>query len=271
MKEYVRVTDVIDYLICPRKVFLKRIEGYSEETRYEMLRGEIIHSFFEKLNKLEKDIVYQILDFKPYEAIYKIYKDASLKIIDEILKEKEEEIEKIDANILDLKFDVIFHTEYEIVERALNVYRTMKEKDIYGIELWEELKPKLLSEVEVLSEKERIFGRIDRIEDFGDYINAIEIKTSQKKYPNYLHKVQLALYKYLCYENFPRKILKGTYLYYTYSRKKIKIDISNKFINKVLSIKDKVLEILEEKKDPGVQNKKYCSKCSFYPICYKWR
>ena len=205
----IRVTDLIDYLICPRKVYIKRVLGIEEEKTEEMIRGEFIHEFLNIFDKEEEEIVYEILEPLPFEKILNLYKEKALEIIDR-LKEKYK-----------INFDDVWnYIEFELIERAKNVYNFMTTYDVYGIELWENLEPKIKSEVELYSERYDLVGRVDRIEIYKSFIVPVEIKTGKERY-SYLHKIQLAAYKMLLEENFPNKKIEDGYVYYPKTGKKI--------------------------------------------------
>jgi hypothetical protein len=59
---FVRVTDITDYIFCPRKVYLKRVLKYSEEDTEQKIFGSIVHSLFDKINEKEKEIIFNIKD-----------------------------------------------------------------------------------------------------------------------------------------------------------------------------------------------------------------
>ncbi|HIP66850.1 MAG TPA: DUF911 domain-containing protein, partial [Candidatus Nanopusillus sp.] len=80
MDTYVRVTDFLDYLFCPRKIYLKRVLDLEEERGEKALFGTLVHSVFDRLNEVEESIVYEIDDEYSFDYILKIYEITANKI-----------------------------------------------------------------------------------------------------------------------------------------------------------------------------------------------
>ncbi|MFP3132336.1 MAG: CRISPR-associated protein Cas4, partial [Candidatus Nanopusillus sp.] len=92
---FVRVTDITDYIFCPRKVYLKRVLGYSEEDTEQKIFGSIVHSLFDKVNEKEKEIIFNIKEFVEYEKILNLYNSFLIKLLEESIKEFEEQIKNL--------------------------------------------------------------------------------------------------------------------------------------------------------------------------------
>ncbi len=264
---YIRVTDLVDYLICPRKVYFKLVLGLEEEKREEMLKGEIVHKVFEEFNDKEEEIVYEILEPMPFEKIYNLYYNAFLEILDSVLSSYEEELKEFDLDKEELKLEIIDQFKYEIEDRAKNVYQTMRALDLYGIELWDALEPKIKSEVELLSDDLKLVGRIDRIEFYKDIAIPVEIKTSNRI--GFIHKFQLHAYALLIRDNFSYYEIPLGYVYYTKLKKKKEVRFSDKVFKMVIEVRNKILDMIEEQKMPEERNERFCEKCAFKEICLK--
>ncbi|MEM4461095.1 MAG: CRISPR-associated protein Cas4 [Nanopusillaceae archaeon] len=264
---YVRVTDLLDYSFCPRKVYLKRILGLKEETNYQILIGRIIHEIFDSLNENESKIVYEIKDECDFPYIFNIYKDFLDNIYENIVEKYLEEIKALKVSLDNLKIDVYSNVLFDIEDRAKIVYQFMNSEKIYGIELWEKLEPKIYTEVEVVSDAYNLVGRIDRIEKYRTIIIPYEIKSGKFSRD---HLLQLHAYYLLLRKEFPNyKIPYGIVMYLKNKNKK-EIKFSNYKIKNVLEIKDKILNILENRSDPGIiKDIKKCQKCFFFNYCYK--
>ncbi len=264
---YIRVTDLVDYLICPRKVYFKLVLGLEEEKKEEMLKGEIIHKIFEEFNDKEEEIVYEILEPVPYDKIYKLYYDAFRETVDSVLNSYEEELKEFNLSKEELKLEILDHFKYEIEDRAKNVYQTMKALDLYGIELWDALEPKIKSEVELISDDLKLVGRIDRIEFYKDIAIPVEIKTGNRI--GFIHKFQLHAYALLIRDNFSYYDIPLGYVYYTKLRKRKEVRFSEKIFKMVIEVRNKIWDIIEEQKMPEERNEKLCSKCPFREQCLK--
>ncbi|MGC9079238.1 MAG: CRISPR-associated protein Cas4 [Nanopusillaceae archaeon] len=268
-ERFVRVTDITDYLFCPRKVYLKRVLGYEEETNEKKIFGSIVHNILDNLNEREYEIVYNIKENRGYEYVKKLYEDFVLELIDKSIKKFEKDIKKLNIDVEKIKFQVFSYIYKEIEDRSKNIFNFMSENDLYGIELWYSLEPKILTEFDTISRKYNIIGRVDRIEKYNKRKEIIpyEIKSG---FFSRDHITQIYTYYLLLKDEFPDyKIYKG-YIYYVKDNKKFEIEFTNKNeIKRILEIKDKILDMIESEKDPGKVYKEKCQKCVFYNVCWK--
>ena len=267
MDTYVRVIDFLDYSFCPRKIYLKRVLGLEEERGEKALFGTLVHSVFDRLNEIEEEIVYKIDDEYPFDYILKLYEATANKIINDVLDKYSEEIKEFSLSKEYLFIELKKHIYDDIYERAKNVYNTMKIYQEYGIFLWDKLEPKIKSELELLSDTLKIVGRIDRVEFYKDYIVPVEIKSGNSSSS---HIFQIHAYALLLRHNFPNYTIDRGVIYYTKSRQRREVKLSYKYFSKVLAMRDKILSIIENEQDPGMnKNLNKCKKCTFYEVCKK--
>ncbi|BFI73271.1 hypothetical protein YN1_2580 [Nanoarchaeota archaeon] len=266
-RKFVRVTDITDYIFCPRKVYLKRVLGYEEETTEQKVFGSIVHSIFDNINEKEREIIYNIKENRGFEYILNLYNKFVMDIIEDIIENFKEDIEDLKLDINEIKMKSYSYVIKDIEERAKNVYDFMINNDLYGIELWDKLEPKILTELDVTSLKYRIIGRVDRLEMYKGFIIPYEIKSGFFRRE---HITQLYTYYLLLKDEFPKYKIEKGYLLYAKDNYKKEIEFRNKKeIDKILEIKDKILDMVENNKDPGKVYKENCKKCLFYNICWK--
>jgi len=246
---FARVTDLIDYLFCPRKIYLKRVLEYEEERKEEAIFGSIIHYIFDKLNESEEEIVYEIEDGVPFDYILNLYEKFANEIIKESLEKFRDEIKELRIKEEELILDIKKHIYEDLYERAKIVYNTMNTYDVYGIVLWDKLEPKIKSELELFSDKYKLIGRIDRVEFYKNFIVPIEIKSGNFSKS---HLIQLHAYALLLKSNYPKYIIDRGIILYTKLKKRKEVKLKNKLFDKVIEIRDAVLNIIESQKDPGI-------------------
>ncbi|MEM1634530.1 MAG: CRISPR-associated protein Cas4 [Nanopusillaceae archaeon] len=264
---YVRVTDLLDYLFCPRKVYLKRILGLKEETNYQILVGKIVHEIFDFLNENESKIIYEIKDECDFPYVYNIYKNFLDKIYENLIEKYADEIKNLKISLDNLKTDIFSNVLFDIEDRAKLVYQFMITEKLYGIELWEKLEPKIYTELEVISDAYNLIGRIDRIEKYRTIIIPYEIKSGKFSKD---HLLQLHAYYLLLRKEFPNYKIPYGIVMYLKNKSKKEIKFFNYKLKKVLELKDKILDILEKQSDPGIIKKiNKCKKCFFFNYCYK--
>jgi CRISPR-associated protein Cas4 len=265
--KFVRVTDITDYMFCPRKVYLKRVLRYEEESTEKKVFGSIVHSIFDNINEKEKEIIYNIKENKGFEYILELYNKFLLEIIDKVIDEFKEEIEKLNMDINTIKIKSFNYISKDIEERAKNVFNFIINNDLYGIELWDGLEPKIMTELDVTSLKYNIVGRVDRLEIYRNFIIPYEIKSGFFKRE---HITQLYSYYLLLKDEFPKYKIEKGYILYVKDNYKKEIEFKNKKeIERILEIKDKILDMIENKEDPGKNYTEKCKKCLFYNICWK--
>jgi len=264
---YVRVTDLTDYNFCPRKVYLKRILGLREETNYQIFLGKMIHDIFDNLNESEYKIVYKIDDDYDFQYILNLYKDYVLSLFEDLIKKYNSDIEELKIDLEDLKVNVLSSIMFDIEDRAKLVYQHMRMEGIYGIELWDKLEPKILTEIDVRSEAYNLLGRIDRIEKYKRIMIPYEIKSGKM---NRDHLIQIHAYYLLMKKEFPDYDIPHGVILYLKKKEKREVYFSKGILNQVFYIKNKVEDILENSKDPGViKELDKCKRCAFYKYCYK--
>jgi len=260
--EILNVTDIIAYLYCPRKFYLKKIKGIKEKPNKFMIKGKIKHEIFDIFNKNEKNIVMNITRKIKKEEILELYRTEALKITNQIINLHKEVLSKFRLNSFDILHEILSSLEKEINLRIESVNKGI-EKDYFGEELWENLSPKYLSEVEVISENLALKGRIDRLE-LGNKIIPYEIKTRNEIYEE--DKLQLAGYVLILEDRFKKEIGIGI-IETENDREEIKINKELK--DKFLEIANEVRTLLREKKAlPINSNFRKCQNCKFQDICF---
>lgn len=273
---HIRVTDIVDYYYCPRKIYIKKVLNIKSPDNDKKILGSIIHDIFDFLNDNEKNILINIKDFLEFDSIYRLYEDFISKQIDNILERYMDRIKKLNMDIDKIKVRVLSDIGKEIEFRVQNVYNFIKNNDVYGIELVYNLDPIIYSEYDVYSNKYDLAGRIDRLEVHKNEKIMIpyELKTGffQKEHIIQLYSYYLLLKDEFKYKNFD--IPKGILLY-TRDNYKKEIDFKDRYflkrnINLILSAIDSIYEMIYNKKDPGLNtDKNKCLKCEFFNICYK--
>jgi len=263
---YVKVTDLTDYLFCPRKVYLKRVLGLKEETNYQILLGKIVHEIFDNLNESEYKIVYKIDEAYDFQYIFNLYKEYVSFLFDRLVEKYESEIELLNIDINNLRLDVFSNVMFDIEDRAKLVYQYMITEDVYGLELWEKLEPKIITELDVRSEAYKLIGRIDRIEKYKKVMIPYEIKSGKFMKD---HLIQIHAYYLLLKKEFPNYDIPYGIILYLKKKRKKEVYFSKNMLVKVLDLKDKVEEIIENQRDPGVIKRiDKCKRCAFYKYCY---
>ncbi|MEM3405682.1 MAG: CRISPR-associated protein Cas4 [Candidatus Pacearchaeota archaeon] len=259
---FLNVTEIASYLYCPRKMYIKRIMKIKEKPTPRMIEGKIKHDIFDIFNKNEKEIITRIRKKIGREEILKMYKFEVLKILSEIIKINEEKILKYNINVFELKKNILNKLEREILLRVSSLEEGIN-KGYFEEKLWENLPRKYYSEIEIISKKLFLKGRIDRVE-INDNIIPYEIKNKDRIYEE--DKLQLVGYALLLEEKFDRKVNFG---FIETKKEEKKIEINDKLKKEFLEILEEIKNVLKEKKSiPIISNFKKCQMCNFKNICF---
>ena len=250
------VTDIIEYLICPTKLYLRKIKGISKENEI-MLKGTIIHRVFELISEREKQLWESMeeLDYNNFKQKYLFIMGQS--IAKAILENKE----KLDEFHLDERelIKEIYPTIKREVEFRINYIWDFVEK--YGYEFYKHINPEI--ESEVLLEYNDLVGRIDRLEKYkSGRLVPVEIKTS-KRFKE-LHAIQLGGYAYLLEKNFGIEVNDGI-LFYPRLNRRVHIEL-NPYKEIFLETYEKVKEFLESPKFIRPRNG-FCQICEYKSQC----
>jgi len=261
MKTIINVTDITSYLYCPRKLWLKIAKKIKEPPNEKMILGFLKHKVFDIFNKNEQLIVSSIQENLSKEQVFSLYQKHITEITKEIISTYSNMIKSFYINPEELLNETLKFLEKDIklrvkaIEKILHLYK--------GKELWRNLKPKYLTEFEIISSNLGLKGRIDRIK-LEDEIIPYEIKTRENIYEE--DKIQLAAYSLLLEDEFGKKIEKGII---ESGKQEEEVLITQELKNKVLEIAEIIrkIELGEEPQLPSNFNK--CENCRARQDCFE--
>lgn len=258
----INVTDITSYLYCPRKLYLKKVRGLKEEATKPMILGFLKHKVFENFSKNEEGLITNITEKIGKGEIKEKYRNELKKIISNVSKKYWKTLKGFGIDLKELSESVNQFMDREIELRKQSIGRTL-EKGYLGGELWDNLKPKYLTELRIESPELGLKGRVDRVK-LGNGITPYEIKTRKKNRVYFSDKIQLAAYSLLLEKEFEKKIGRGV----------IEMSKSKEIINLDEGLKKKVLEIaekirnLEKNKPPKIpSNFNKCKNCRLKKEC----
>ncbi|MBW2973305.1 CRISPR-associated protein Cas4 [Candidatus Woesearchaeota archaeon] len=264
------VTSLTAYLFCSRKLFLEKVMGYSEIPKALLVKGAIKHKVFEEMEKYEADIVSSFQKGVTKEQILEKYTSIYSEVLRRAILNSRKQLAL--AKLLPVAAFKQFHPLFikEAEARTESIFNFIKEKNIYGLELWETLIPKIKSEYKISAEELGISGKIDQVLVYQDGVVPIELKTGKapKEGAWENHKIQLAAYALLLEDRFNVPITSG-YVKYIDENISRRIDINPFLKDQVKDLIKKVRELLDSKKLPKkCTNTNKCEKCGLKKICY---
>ena len=255
----INITDITGYLYCPRKIYLKLVKGIREKPNKKMILGMIKHRIFDAFNKSEEAIVSSIKEKIKEKEIIEIYEENLKKIIEETMNSYSALAGKFEIKKEDVEEKVGEKIKKEIILRV-NAVKKFIDAGFLGKQLWENLKPKYLTEFEILSDEIGLKGRVDRIQ-IGNEIIPYELKSRENIYDS--DKLQLAAYALLLEKEFGKKIEMGIV---EAAKNNEEILISEELKNKVLEIADKIRNMQDAE---ITSNFAKCQNCGLREECFQ--
>ena len=257
------------YLYCKRKLYLQYVLKLSSPPKDVIIKGKLRHEAFDRINKLDKEIVKEIKRFVPLEDMIMIFRKEYSKILREVLDEMKLELLEVGVDPTS-----VFHTVWptflkEAQDKAESIYNFMVAEKVYSNSLWERLTPKILTEINLTSFSINLKGTIDKIEiSNGNYV-PIEIKTG--KMPNEGiwpgDRIQLESYMSLLVEEMNKNVREG-YVHYIDHNEKRKIVMTPFIRENVIKTVQNVNSVLDGKLPEIVNNRNKCVSCVFREKCY---
>lgn len=258
-RQIINVTDITEYLYCPRKVYLRLSKGIRSPPSKIMILGSLRHKALELFSKNEQTLVSSIIE-KPEESkIKKLYSNMASGITREIFSLNENLAGKFGITEAEFKKSVSLSLEPEIAIRIPAIMATA-EKGFLSISLWKELEPKYISELKLESPELGIRGRVDRVQLAPELV-PFEVKTRDRVYES--DKIQLAAYSLLLEKEFNQPVSSGVV---EFLGKHEKIELTPELKARVLEIADKIRSMTEETAE-FPSNFEKCRNCMLKENC----
>lgn len=262
----IAVSALPTYLFCPRKMYLQYVLEIKPIEVDRIVKGEIKHNVFDRINKAEEEIVKKITQENIMEA-GSMYKQEYYKALMGTIEQKEDTIRKVGINKMELLEETWARLVQDAELRAKNITEFAQQNNLFGKELWEGLKPKYLTELSMASTKLKLRGRIDRVEIEEEKYIPIEIKTGNMPLNGiwFGDRIQLGAYILLLQQKY--KADHG-FLEYTECGVRKKLGMDTQLRDSVINIVEEVHDLIKSKNLPKkCDNKRICEKCQMREGC----
>ena len=266
----ISVSMLAAYLYCPRKLFLQKILMVEEPPKESLVIGSIRHEVYDYINKAEEKLIKSITEKINYEELMAMYRENYVNKVREIIIKNRARIREVNLDIANVFRKTWPYIMQEAEERSKNIFSFMTEHDVYGNELWENLTPKIISELSIESDTLQLRGIVDKIEIHKERYVPIELKTGKAPkegvWPG--HKIQIAAYALMLEEKY-QKPVKEAFVHYLDNREKRHIAINPFMKEEIINLVLEIQELLEKKSLPNYcQNKNKCVSCGVKETCY---
>ena len=266
----ISVSMLSTYLFCSRKLFLQQVLELKEPTKESTVLGSLRHEIYDFINQSEEKIVSSIKEKIQYnELIAKYKKFYSRSLREKIIKNKSR-IREVNLDIVD-----VFKRTWPLIldeaeTRAKNIFDFIQKYNVYGLELWEKLTPKIISEIRLDSNNLQLKGIVDKVEIYEDCYVPIELKTGKMPkdgmWPG--HRIQIAAYAMLIEEKFKTNV-KEAFIYYLDAKETRQISINPFMKEEIMNLVKEVQELLKTHELPNYcENKNKCVNCGLRETCY---
>jgi len=270
MVRRISVTMLSSYLYCARKLFLERVLGMFEPEKLAMVKGTLRHDTYDGVNKIEEMIVSSITKEDTFEDIYGRYARAYSALLRKSITKNKYRLRNVKLPLIDAYHEIWPFFKRESEMRALNLWNFIEKHQVYGIELWDKLTPKIESEFRIHSDELMLNGIIDQIEKHETGMVPIELKTGSMPeegvWPG--HRIQVGAYALMLEQKFGQQIKEGVVHYLDQDvRRPVVI---NPFLKEeVKELKDKVRKLINGFDIPDkTDNENKCEKCGLKDKCF---
>lgn len=258
------------YLYCKRKLFLEKVLGLYEGPKEAPIKGTVRHMVYEEINNAEERLVTSITKKHTFDDMLSLYTNAYSMIIRRVLEQQKYTLKSVKISKLKVFREIwpIFQQEAKL--RARNISNFIQKHNIFGNELWENLTPKIKSELKIISENLNLIGKIDQLEIHKEMIIPVELKTGSSPtegiWPS--HRVQVAAYALLLEEQYSQKVNQGSVFYLDQNIRRTLV--INPFMKEeVIELRKEVEALLSSKQPPEfAENQNKCSKCGLKEHCH---
>ncbi len=267
----ITITSLCEFLYCPRKLYLKTTLKPEIPLTEKLVKGKIKHKIFEKISNVEEEIIKSLTQQLPLEQINMIYLRKYHNIILDVLQYRKDILLKlnIDPNKFIFELWPIFINEAK--SHSINIHNFMLKNNLYGEDLWNNITPKFLTEVQISSKDLQLKGIIDKIEVYNDNYIPYELKSG--KLPNdiyYNHKIQLAGYSLLLEDKFKILIPKGYVCYVDHNTKK-EVLMTKDLKDDTLKLRDSISFMFTNNIIPEILQNNKCFNCELKEQCYSFK
>lgn len=263
------VTDLATYLFCSRKIYLQKVLNIRTPIKDALIKGTIKHQVVENLNKIEQSIVEDIKQPLKLTDIELIYQEKYKQIFLNSIEQNKQALAQFNIDPK-LFFEQSWHIyRNEASERAISVSNIIEEKKLLSKDLWNNIEPRIFSEVRVSSDELKIKGIIDKIEVYKDKIIPIELKSGKLPFSGVWpgNKIQLIAYCLLAQEHFQKQVSEGIVHYVDHNEKrKIVLNPFSKI--ELVGIRDSITKIIDTKQAPLLEKSSKCEFCDFKQHCH---
>lgn len=200
----VSVTDLSSFLYCPKLLYMQRVLGRVEKPSLPMILGAIRHSFHDLANKYEKNIVVHLPASLSQDAIAAAYSATYNNLLRAAVITRSRSLAMFEVPPFEIIDRLRPVAAEEARERAGNVFKFSAENNLSGESLWQQLSPKIITEMRVKSSPLMLRGTVDRVEVYTNTVLPIELKTGKMPRDGVWqsHRVQVAAYMMLLSETF---------------------------------------------------------------------
>lgn len=265
----ISVTLLCSYLYCKRKLYIEQVLGIKEIPKEVTVKGSIRHNVLDWINKQEKSLVLSVNENNINEIPNK-YINFYSKNLTNSIKMNKSVLDSLNIKMIDAYKEIWPFFKDDATTRSNYLLNFVNKHKMFGQQLWEQLTPKILTEVYIRSDKLELKGKIDRIEIHENKQIPVEIKSGNAPREGVWesHLIQIAAYMMLMQEKYGNKVGVGK-VHYLKNLEDREIKMNPALFDDVVKLKNKVKELLSSKQIPdfcGNENK--CESCGLKKECF---
>ncbi len=256
------------YLYCPRKVFLQRVLSMREPPRPELFVGSLRHAVFDRFSEHERSVLIRFGRGVRRAQIESSILDAYDSIIREELRVRADALYSFALDPEEVYAACRASCEADARLRAQLISTFLETSDVEHERLYEELRPRIVSEQSYVDESIGITGVIDRILLYDDEAVPFEFKTGSTPRTGMWqgHRIQLSAYLVLLSSSYP--VSHGVVRYLD-SDTDVELKLTPFIRHELVTLVREIRALLERTTVPRrVDQITKCARCGLRDACY---
>lgn len=258
------------YEYCSRKLFLEKVANMGRVRPEKSIMLDIEHDTLHKINTKQVLAIKSIDRSVPFEDLAELLKREFGKSLRNSVEKRKDELKELGLSVPKVFKSLWPRIVIESTDRAKAVYEFKENEEVVGEELWQGLRPKIMSNVSLESIDLGLAGVVDQVRYYDDKITAIVHKKGLTPktgvWPS--HRLQLASYLIILKKMYENRKVDG-FIRYIDGAQMRRVSLNPFMKHEVKSVREKVIKLLQSPQlPPKTTNLNKCAACPLKEDCY---
>lgn len=267
--QLLNVTDLSEYLFCPRKLYLKKVKGIKEPIKRCITKGSIIHHAYNFVYRGQPSVIKFISKGTSKEEVKRAFISLYYQALSRAIRHNRNDLKGLGIDPF-LMFQSIWPSFIEEAnESSDSIISLAGQLNAYGDELWDSI-TKVVPEEQLISENLGLVGRADKIEAKEEGLSIVEVKTGKppEKGVWESQEIQAGAYIMMAKERFGEKVSNEGFIEYVESKERRAVILDDMLEKKIKTVIEAVKDIISKNFIPKAEESQKCSSCGLRDICF---